>query len=311
MSKGLNPDFVEREGLDLLAQMVKHSHQGTYYTQGWYGGAWNLLFEAEEVERGFHAVFQGEVELLMGSEVVRLGQGDLVLMNTTHHLATDLTQRAVSWQELEIAPHPGEASDVGMLCGVYCFQDALDHPVFSNLPPMILLRAGQRDPKVDMLLKLLEAEGREPGAGQETITRHLIDALLVYILRHWLAHSCPLELGWLRALRDPVLARALALIHHHYDQAWTLQSLARSARTSRASLARHFTSQVGQTPMHYLTLRRLDEARRLMARSQMTLDEVAAKVGYGSAYSLSKAFKRHFGQSPRHLMGAVTARALG
>jgi AraC-like DNA-binding protein len=110
--------------------------------------------------------------------------------------------------------------------------------------------------------------------------------------------------SWIRGLRDPVVARALALIHNEYARSWTLDTLARASGASRATLARNFVAAVGTTPMRFLTERRLSVAEGLMRRTAMTLEEIAAEVGYGSAYSLSKAFKREFGAAPAHYVRA-------
>ena len=91
----------------------------------------------------------------------------------------------------------------------------------------------------------------------------------------------------------------MALIHSQYQTAWTLDTLARAAGTSRASLARKFTAEVGSPPMRFLAERRLVVARGLLDTSSMSLDQIAGEVGYASGFSLSKAFKRQYGESPR------------
>src|SRR5690606_8317051 len=80
---------------------------------------------------------------------------------------------------------------------------------------------------------------------------------------------------------------------------WTLASLAAECGASRATLARRFRELVGETPMGYLTSWRLTLAADLLREPGTTIGAVAARVGYGSAFSLSTAFKRHFGVSPR------------
>ncbi|MEM1349854.1 MAG: helix-turn-helix domain-containing protein, partial [Myxococcota bacterium] len=156
---------------------------------------------------------------------------------------------------------------------------------------------------------LLDVEVQHEAPGSHTVIRRLVDALLVYALRHHIERASPTQLGWLNALRDPALSRALSLMHKEYAKPWTLESLARASGTSRASLARHFVAEVGSTPIQYLTARRLHAARRLMVHTTLSLDEVADEVGYASAFSLSKAFKRHFGAAPTHLSGRRAMRS--
>ena len=184
-----------------------------------------------------------------------------------------------------------------MLCWAYIV-DVLNHPIFSRLPPIIVLRVGQRAPSIDALIELLDREFTTFSPGGRTVASRFIDAMLVCILRHWIAGDGPSPGNWIRGLRDPVLARALALIHNEYARSWTLETLARAAGASRATLARNFVAAVGTTPMRFLTQRRLGVAETMMERTTMTLEAIAAEVGYGSAFSLSKAFKREFGAAP-------------
>ncbi|MEM6293083.1 MAG: AraC family transcriptional regulator [Myxococcota bacterium] len=289
--------------LDLLADIVRSSHVGTISARGWYAGGWSLRFEATR-DCGFHIVTAGEVSLrLDDGPTVTLRAGDVVLVSTPHVLATDLRRTPVTFSKDTAARMAVEESEAetGLLCGAYLLDDVAQHPVFANLPETIVLRAGARDPSVDAMITVLDGEFRAQAPGGRAVADRLIDAMLVYILRHWVQSDCPRASGWLKALRDPVLGRALALIHGEYAQPWTLERLARASGTSRASLARHFTAEVGTSPMQFLTERRLSVARGLVQSTAMSLDEVATSVGYASGFSLSKAFKRTYGQSPRRL----------
>ncbi|MEL6181155.1 MAG: AraC family transcriptional regulator [Myxococcota bacterium] len=295
------------QGLDLLADIVAVSHKGTLYSRGWYTGRWGLRFAAHE-HWGFHIVSRGLVWLGVDEEEdsspLRLEEGDIVLVATSHTLLSERGVPAIPFHaETALALMVPEAqAETGLLCGAYQVgAQHARHPMFDNLPPLIHLRRGERDEAIDALVGVLESELDREAPGARTIARRLVDALLLYILRHWLDRACPNQLGWLRALRDPVLARALALIHGAYGDDWTLERLARASGTSRASLARHFTAEVGVPPIQYLTTRRLEKARLLLQSSTHSLDEIAAEVGYSTGFALSRAFKRHFGKPPSQL----------
>ncbi|HEX8861744.1 MAG TPA: AraC family transcriptional regulator [Actinomycetes bacterium] len=104
--------------------------------------------------------------------------------------------------------------------------------------------------------------------------------------------------GWLRGLRDPYVARALAALHDDLGHAWTLDSLARTAGLSPSAFAVRFTAMVGEPPMRYLHDRRMQRAMTILRDERATLERVAAAVGYGSQAALSAAFKRHTGRAP-------------
>jgi transcriptional regulator GlxA family with amidase domain len=83
-------------------------------------------------------------------------------------------------------------------------------------------------------------------------------------------------------------------------------NLATKTGVSRAALARRFTTLVGEPPMAYLTGLRLALAADLLREPNATLGAVARKVGYGSAFALSAAFKRVRGVSPQEHRTSVT-----
>src|SRR5947199_2336802 len=82
----------------------------------------------------------------------------------------------------------------------------------------------------------------------------LIDTLLITAIRHWLDLQTDGEVpSWLRALRDPVLARVVAVLHARPAEPWTVEALAREVHISRATLARRFAEVVGEPPLTSLT----------------------------------------------------------
>ncbi|EPJ37414.1 putative AraC-like transcription regulator [Streptomyces afghaniensis 772] len=109
--------------------------------------------------------------------------------------------------------------------------------------------------------------------------------------------------AWYRALADPVVGGVLRLLQDNPAHPWTVAALAAKAGVSRAALARRFTALVGEPPMAYLTGWRLALAADRLRDSEDTLDAVARRVGYGSAFALSTAFKRVYGVSPVEYRG--------
>ena len=293
-------DFGE---LDLLADILADSHRGIVYARRWYPDEWALSLDQTDT-CAFYTVTHGEliVRPPRGRQHT-LREGDVALVAGSHVIASDKSTKPQPFsidrvRKLAVDEAEGHMC---MLCWAYLV-DVPNHPIFSRLPPIIVLRAGERDPSVDALIGLLDREFRSFAPGGRTVAARFIDAMLVCILRHWIASDAASPGNWIRGLRDPVVARALALMHNEYARGWTLDTLARAAGASRATLARNFAAAVGTTPMRFLTERRLSVAKGLLRRSTRTLDEIAGEVGYGSAFSLSKAFKREFGAAPAHFI---------
>lgn len=111
-----------------------------------------------------------------------------------------------------------------------------------------------------------------------------------------------------RTQGDPVVSRALRLLHEHPAHRWSVAELASCTAVSRSSLARRFTALVGEAPMTYLTGWRITLAADLLRETDDTLESIARRVGYGNAFALSVAFKRVRGLSPTaHRRSAVTS----
>ena len=127
----------------------------------------------------------------------------------------------------------------------------------------------------------------------------LLDLLLIAVLRVWFARPDAEAPGWYRAYSDPVVGKALRLIHNDPAHPWTVSELAGEAGLSRAAFARRFTELVGERPMKFLTDWRLSLAADLLLEPEATIGSVAYEVGYGTPFALSSAFKRVRGLSPQ------------
>jgi AraC-like DNA-binding protein len=182
-----------------------------------------------------------------------------------------------------------------LLTGTYRTHPELSAHLLAALPA-VLAQPGAAETRPLITYLTQESERDEPG--QDAVLDRLLDLLLVAVLRSWFARPEADAPGWYRAQHDPVVGPALALIHDHPAQPWSVGSLAAAAGTSRATLARRFPELVGESPITYLTSWRLSLAADLLTESDDTLDAVARHVGYGDAFALSTAFKRVRGISP-------------
>lgn len=98
--------------------------------------------------------------------------------------------------------------------------------------------------------------------------------------------------------RDPVVSRALAVIHSRYSEALDVSALARAAGVSRSVLADRFTRTVGLSPIRYCSRWRLHVAAEMLREGSRTAAEIAYVVGYGSEPAFTRAFKRQHGKPP-------------
>jgi AraC-like DNA-binding protein len=121
--------------------------------------------------------------------------------------------------------------------------------------------------------------------------------MFVETIRSYLETLPAAESGWLAGLRDPIVGQALALLHGEPQEPWTVERLAREVGVSRSVFAERFAGMVGQPPMQYLALWRMQLAARLL-RDGGHIADVASSVGYESEAAFSRTFKKLVGQSP-------------
>lgn len=179
-----------------------------------------------------------------------------------------------------------------MLVGSYLGDGEVGRLLLSALPPHLVVRS-----PAPHVVDLLDAELSRDGIGAGSMLDRLLDLLLIATVRTWAAGPDP-HPTWLRASRDEAVHTAVGLIHDRPEHAWTLDELARTCRLSRAAFSRRFHDVVGAPPMTYLTQLRLARGADLLRDDRLTLEAVARRVGYGSGFSFSAAFKRDYGVSP-------------
>jgi len=175
-----------------------------------------------------------------------------------------------------------------------------DHPLLSLLPAVLHIgRSGDAaDEWVDATLRALAAEAAHPRLGAETLITRLCDVVLLQAIRCWLETSPDASRGWLGALRDEQLGRAVAAMHRDPARAWTVALLAKEAHLSRAAFAQRFVLLTGDSPIVYLTEHRMRVATALMRDEGLSASETAYRVGYGSLAAFSRAYKRVTGAPP-------------
>lgn len=183
-----------------------------------------------------------------------------------------------------------------LLTGTYPVRGTVGRRLLDALPPLAVVRRESWDTP---LVPLLADEIVKDDPGQEALLDRLLDLLLIAALREWFARPGAAAPAWYLAYADPVVGRALRMLHDDPARQWTVASLAAEVGMSRAALARRFTALVGEPPMAYLTGWRLALAADLLREPGATVGAVARRVGYGSSFALSAAFKRRYGVSPR------------
>ena len=196
-----------------------------------------------------------------------------------------------------------------LVSGVYQFQTEPIHPLFAEIPNLIIIRAEQipSHSPLFMAQQLLSAETGLSGPGSDSITKSLIDVLFHYIFRDWLEKRDTKNASWSQALKDQHLKKAIEALHSNPNKEWNLEELADVAGLSRAAFSLKFKKITGDTPAHYLARVRIQRAMDLLRSSDDGLEAIAERVGYGDSFVFSKAFKRILGVSPKEFRKQLIA----
>jgi AraC-like DNA-binding protein len=194
----------------------------------------------------------------------------------------------------------GGAERLDLVCGFLGCDVHPFNPLLAALPRLLHVRRafGPTGHPLTKLIELAVAEAREKRAGGECVRLSLSELMFVEVVRQHLAMLPAERTGWLVGLGDPLVGRALALLHERPARPWTLPRLAKEVGSSRSTLAERFTQFVGLSPMRYLGHWRMQLAAKLLSDGTGKLSAVASDVGYDSEAAFSRAFKKIVGMAP-------------
>jgi AraC-like DNA-binding protein len=294
---------------------------GAFYCRSELTAPWGMTLHAMPGFLWFHVVTNGRVLIEVGdAHSIWLQPGDLALVphGNGHRLSSEPGVAAPGIFELdreqpsdryEILRHGAGGAPTTLFCGAVRF----DHPAARNLvgilPETIHIDAADtpRASWMQSVFRLMAVEAREFRPGGEAVITRLADILVIQAIRAWIETAPAARSGWLGALQDPQIGRALALIHRDPARAWTVASLASELAMSRSSFAARFTELVTEPAMHYVTRWRMYVAQNALETEGATVGELADRLGYRSEAAFARAFKRVVGSPPGAVRQAAAA----
>lgn len=253
------------------------------------GGAWVRL------DKG------GDPIAVRAGEVVIFPHGDAHLMG--HGPPTEPVDNGAQIERI-LAQQPGSIARMGgggelthIVCGYLVCEPHLGRLLFSGLPRVLAvpIRGVSSGQWIEGSIRFALAQA---GPGARAVLTKLAEAVFMETLRCSLVRMPPGQTGWLAGVRDPILGRALTLLHRDPARPWTLAKLATASGVSRDVLAERFRRFLGDSAMAYLTRWRLHLAARLLASTAQNVGEIAPQAGYASEAAFNRAFKRAYGSPP-------------
>ena len=189
-------------------------------------------------------------------------------------------------------------SGTELVCGfIGCDLPPFD-PLLASLPRMLHLPATASGSWSQAFIELAAREAGEPRPGSDALLERLSEMMFIDAIRQHLQGLPEDSTGWLAALRDRFVARALSLLHADPARSWSVDELGSQVGLSRSALHERFVQLLGQPPMQYLARWRMQLAASLLLDSQASVMAVGLRVGYESEAAFSRAFRRWVGASP-------------
>lgn len=260
----------------------------------------------------FHIVLEGECWVGYGEEPrqhLQAGEAVVLPRSITHYLGDTPSRTPTPVSEL-LGDRPlsqlrdvrlgGAGATTRLLCGFLNYERAMFTPLYDTLPDLFRIRLGGGDEGsgIDRLLAYAEDEIVSRRPGSTGLRLRMAEMMYVEALRRFMADLSGDECSWLAGLRDPLVGRALALLHETPEQAWTVDALAHAVASSRSALADRFQRLLGEPPMQYLTRLRMLMAARHLRDTRHSVEAIAEAVGYASPAAFQRAFKRQMGATP-------------
>lgn len=287
--------------------------RSTFYSHAELGEPWAFEMPAIPGSISFHVLTTGTCWLrLPGADPLQLHAGDLALVphGLGHDLASaehgtpgprvDLLPQQYLTDHYSLLQYGGTGRSTQMICGIVSFDDPAARELMHTLPQVLYIGGDtvSTASSIRDTLRLMASELSQPQPGGEAVATRLADILVVQAIRAWLSTNLDTGAGWLRAIQDPRIGRALEAIHTEPGGEWTLERLAQVATLSRSSFSTRFTELVGEAPIAYLTRWRMNIAHARLRDENTTVSRLAAELGYQSEAGFNRAFTRIIGCTP-------------
>ena len=310
MPERINHDETE---FDLVGDVLETLRfKGSIFFRSDLAAPWGMSLDTVDIPR-FHIAMSGSC--FVGSdnaEPVNIHHMEIVMLPSgrSHWIADQPGRQLIS------SLQAGDACELGnplfqqgkitqsLMCGMVHYDKASSHPILDSLPQVLHFQGLVSKDPIWKTVMLIESEMQRTRGKCGTIVDRLTEVLFLQLLNRYV-HENKEMTGFLAALRDKRIHKALTLIHLDPNFNWSIASLGERVGMSRATLVRHFQSSVGLAPMAYILNWRMMKAYNLIKYSNANLEQIAEQVGFASARTLSKAFQRQYSVTPSELRSTL------
>jgi AraC-like DNA-binding protein len=146
--------------------------------------------------------------------------------------------------------------------------------------------------KAEAIIREMEIELNEGGAGCEAVLYTRLLDLMVYLSRAYLSSGSTEAQALLR------VGHVICELERNYAHPWTLDELMALCGMSRSTLMRVFRKATNQTPVDYLVRLRIQKSMELLKQTSLTITQIALDVGFNDSNYYSRQFRKAHGCSP-------------
>src|SRR4051812_27833477 len=248
--------------MDALSDVLKSVRlEGALYLNGEFTAPWCVRGEcglamAEKISGAGHVVYfhfltEGscKARLTEEGEALEVRAGDLILVPRyeRHLLGSDLQLAPLDGEGLQRVAvmeggvmkirHGGGGTTTRFVCGYLACSRSLVRPLLEGLPRLLRIPIGDGTAAALLreLLRVGVRESAQARPGGDSMLAKLSELMFVEAMRRYAESLPPEGRGWLAAVRDAQIGRALALLHAEPAQAWTVDQLARKVALSRSA----------------------------------------------------------------------------
>ena len=299
----------QQKAFDVLRDVLETLHfRGSIFFRSDLAAPWGMSLEKNSFPR-FHIALSGEC--YVGSDTddaVKVKAQDVIMLpKGNSHWISDQpgrklvpSSRAADACALNTPLFQEGVITNRLICGVIQFDQGMSHPIFDALPAVMHFPALELSGPIWSVINLIETQMDQEENRNGGVVDRLTEVLFIQLMNHYIS-SGEDATGFLAALSDKRVYKALSLIHKEPEFDWTLNLLGERSGMFKATLVRRFQEVVGVAPMSYISDWRIMKAYNLVKYTIAPLEQIADSLGFASSRTLTRAFQRRYECTPAAL----------
>lgn len=258
----------------------------------------------------FHFVQRGHIVITQqnGSQtIVEAGEMAICFGGTPHWISQGEQTTSVPVETL-LGQHENlfqpsvkdRARSASLICGIFLLHDVELNPLYASLPQLMHVSASRPSGfhNLSTVLDRIAFEINYKQLGSTYVVERLLELLCLEAIRAHVESEGSAQPGWFSGLNDPVVGKAMSMIHAKPGDNWSVNLLAKNVAVSPSRFAARFSKAIGESPMAYLSKWRMNVAGRLLKETRISIGEIASEVGYENVPAFTRSFKKHLGVPP-------------